>query len=319
MLRRLAALLCLLLSGLALPAAGASLTLIEPYGADSSTGSMVRVIQAPLAKKLGTTVEIRTVSGESGGAALDAVVAAPADGTILLVAQLLNPWAFKPRETSGVALTDMVPVVRLTSGLSTTLFVAASSPIRSWEDFAAAAKAAPVAVGWNANMMFAMPMAIMERELGVPLRDVVRHDRASMIEAVTSGAAQAALLPTVSLLGHWPDPRLRPIVTFGGARNAKLNVPTFRERSAADRKTATKGAAITGALAVFAPAGTPDAELHRLRAAFLAVGEDQKVVADAAAHHFRLRISGSEKVVEAMARDARIHRSLGAALRDPRP
>lgn len=318
MIVRLAALFGLLLSVQALPAAAASLTLIEPYGAESSTGTAIGLIRAALSAKLGVPVETRTVAGDAGGAAQDAVAAAPADGSVLLVTQLLNPWAFKPHGTPGTDLAALVPVARLTTGLSATLFVAASSPIRSWEDFVAAAKAGPVPVGWNANLMFAIPMAMMENEIGVGLRDVVRHDRAGMIDAVVSGAAQAALLPTVSLLAHWPDARLRPILTFGGARNTALNVPTFREKTAESKKSAGKGPAITGSLAVFAPPGTPATVLARLGAAFVAAGHDGKVQADAKALRFPLKIAGPDSVRDAMTRDARIHRTVAGGLREPR-
>ena len=51
-----------------------------------------------------------------------------------------------------------------------------------------------------------------------------------------------------------PSPPVRPILTFGGARNPALSaVPTFRETVGKDKK----GTAITTTIAVFAPIRTP--------------------------------------------------------------
>lgn len=290
----------------------ANITLVEPYGATSSTGTAAALVRGALSKHLRVPVAVRTIAGEAGGKAQDVVAAAPTDGSMLLVTQLLNPWAFKPRAQPAVTLEALDPVVRLTPGLSTVLFVAASSPIRSWEDFASAAKAGRVSLGWNANLIFAIPVAMMESAFGQRFADVARHDRETMIAAVLDGSAQAALLPSASVLANWPDPRLRPLLTFGGARNKLLDVPTFREKHGHGKVQAT-----TGALAVFAPHGTPAPLLTRLRDAFLAAGREATVRKQAAQHHYPLDVAGPEVVRDAMARDARIYRKLEGTLREP--
>ena len=96
---------------------------------------------------------------------------------------------------------------------------------------------------------------------------------------------------------------MRPIVTFGGARNPGLaTVPTFRESVGKDKK----GTAITTTIAVFAPIRTPKPVVEAMEALLREIAAEPAIKQAAAARNYPLAIAPAATVSAEVARVARM-------------
>ncbi len=292
-------------------AAASEVTLVEPFGAKSSTGDAATLLQGAMGRELGKTVTSRHIGGNAGGAALDFVFASRPDGSTLLVTQLLNPYADeRPGDPAGATYRKMEGIARLTRPMSAALVVSHASPIGDWAAFEGRIREERLRVATNPSLLFALPLGMLEAEFGRRFDDVMASTRAEVIAALDEGRADVGFLPTISLLTADGRPPLRPILTFGGERNPWFEgVPTYREVGEGKRT------AITGAIALFAPPATPPADRERVLQAVRAAGDDPEVRAAAAALRYPLEVDGPADLLETMDRNARVVRDMRPFLR----
>jgi tripartite-type tricarboxylate transporter receptor subunit TctC len=231
------------------------------------------------------------------------------DGMTLVAVEPLSREIYEAQHSDALRLESMTPIAKLTLGLSAALFVDQNSPIRNVQDFLAAAKTRTLTVshGWCVGM------ALIRAFLGVPLNEqMMMEDRASVVEAVRSGSADAGMFMTISLLPQpdTPPPPVRVLTTFGAKRHPMLpDVPTFAEVTQDPR------ADFTGSIAVFGPPGIPAETAAALTEAFLEAGRDSTVLNEAKQRNFPLDVQGPEVVRETIARDARNVRRLEGFLK----
>lgn len=294
-------------------AAGMPMTLVEPYGEDSSTHKAASLLGPPLARIIGAPVSITQIAGEAGGRALAHVAAAAPDGGTQLVTQLLSPYIDAPAGSPGTpSYRAMTPVARLTPGMSTALVAAHGSDIADWATFARRVETGRLRVAHNPILLFALPLAMLEAQFGRVFDDVLASTRAEMNATLDGGEADVGFLPTISLLTADGRPPLRPIVTFGGTRNQWFpDVPNYREVGQGSRT------AITGAIVMFAPPGMPSERRAGLVDALRAAGDDEQARQAAAALRYPLRVDGPGVLIEEMDRCARVIRDMAPYLRAP--
>jgi tripartite-type tricarboxylate transporter receptor subunit TctC len=293
------------------------LTIVEFEGSGAPTAVALELLQPALEKALGRTVTVTQESVESGGAALDRIASAPADGSILFVESTLaqSVVAAAGAGIPGQSLSDLVPIAKLTTGLSAALVVPADGGAADYQ--ALAALQSPdraLRIGYTSP--FRVPLALLEQKLGSGLERVPVDTRDELLQALAEGSVDAGFLTTVSLLtapGAQALP-VRAVVTFGAGRNPQLGgVPTFAEIAGEPK------AAITTSVAVFAPPGLAEREAKALTDGFIAAGADPAVQAAAKARFFPLDVSGPDVVRETLAREARVIGELGAAAVEEMP
>lgn len=308
MRRRLVAAVALL-AALSLRAAGAAeppLTLVEPYGPGSITDRFAQAMKPGLEQAMGRTVTVEHAGAEPVGALAARIAAAPHDGSVVFLADLLNLELASAAGKSGFNLAELTPIAKLSGAGSVSLVVAEASPIKSWADFAAAAAAGPLAIAHIGRMTTTgVPLALMEKVLGVQFADVVAASRADLLAALADKRAAAGFLVT-NMLQPGPDAApVRAIVSFGAARSPALpEVPTFQE-AAHQRK-----AAITTVIAVFGPGGLDDRTTRRLSSSFAAAARTALHADPQGSRALQLRAGANWLLRETMERDARVIRSL---------
>jgi tripartite-type tricarboxylate transporter receptor subunit TctC len=267
--RRRAALLG---AALALPAAARAqadypnrpVRLIVAASAGSGGDIVARLIADPLREALGQLVIVDNRPGASGITGAEAVVRSAADGyTVLLTAgalaivpSVMKHLSFDPlRDLTGVALLALVPVI---------VVVRPESPLRSFADLMALARARGAAVSYASFGIATPPHLIGERiglEAGNRMTHVPYRVSAQAFPDIISGALDFAILDAVAMTPHIAAGRLRALALNGTERSPALpEVPTLRE--------AGLGFDAVGWHGVFAPAGTPPVALQRLNAAF---------------------------------------------------
>lgn len=276
------------------------LTIIEPYGAGSVTDRVIGLYKPGLEKATGQPVSVE----HDGAASLGKLSAAPPNGRTVIVVDLLSVEIAEAAGQGATKISALTPVAKLTGPGSVALVVPDSSPIKSWADFAAAAKAGRLTIASPGRVSAAgVPLALMEKALGVHFNDVAAATRDDILAALATKKADAAFLITVTLLpgagaGAEPPP-VRPLVTFGAERNPRLQqVPTFQEQIGKPHNS------ITAAIAAFGPSGLDAVAVKRLTTDFADAGRAAKSSPGAG----RLAIDVGEAALlrQTMQRDARV-------------
>lgn len=295
---------------LAAPAARATdapgLTIIEPYGAGSATDRIIGLYKPGLEKATGHPVTVE----HDGADSLAKLAAAPPNGHTVAVVDLLSVEIADAVGQGTAKILALTPIAKLTGPGSVALVVPNASPIKSWADFAAAAKASPLTIALPGRVSAAgVPLALMEKGLGVRFNDLTAATRGEILAALSAKKADAAFLVTVTLLpGGGEAPPVRPLVTFGAQRNPRLaQLPTFQEQIGKPHNS------ITTAIAAFGPSGLDAVAIKRLMTDFVDAGRAAKSAPGAA----RLAIDPGDATLlrQTMERDARVINEVQELLR----
>jgi tripartite-type tricarboxylate transporter receptor subunit TctC len=289
---------------------GRHIVFVEPYGPDSVTNLPLALMHDEIALKSGAKIDVVPIGGRAGGSALDYVLSPPPaiaeDAIVFAVLDVVSRGLAESAGERTRLLQAMQPVATLSGALSSALVVAENSDIRTFGDFLARARAKPLTiVGLGRKAAFGIELAMVEREAGLALNEKAVGTRAEILAALQSGVADAGFLVTATLLpsAKAPSPPVRPILTFGGARNPGLSaVPTFRESVGKDKK----GTAITTTIAVFAPIRTPKPVVAAMEALLREIAAEPAIKQAAAARNYPLAIAPPATVSAEVARVARM-------------
>jgi tripartite-type tricarboxylate transporter receptor subunit TctC len=260
---------------LSLPAAAQQppLRIVVGYPAGATSDTLARVVGEHMAGTLKQTVIVENKAGAGGRIANEIVKAAPADGTTLLMTPIATMGIFPhsyPGQLRYDPLTDFAPVAHL-SDFQIGLGVASTVPAKTLAEYVAWVKsdpaknsfygsAAPGSIPHFFGVMFA-------RSAGLQLTHVPYKGTAAAMQAL--GAGEIAALSTVAadIRALVEGGRARLLAVAGDRRDPAFgDVPTFKELG--------YDLVAKPWYALFAPAGTPKAELDRLsRAANAAVND----------------------------------------------
>ena len=286
---------------------GKHIVFVEPYGPGSVTNLPLALMSAEIERVTGASVEVKSMGGSAGGTALDYLMtASKADkGSLDFVVLDLTSRLIAEMVGGGPQLLQVVqPVALLSTGASAALVVSDRSPIKSIDDLLAQARSRQLRiVHLGRKAAFGLELAMLEKSFGLTFADKVVGTRAEGLAALASGEADAGFLVTYTLLPSpdAPSPPVRPILTFGAARNPGFPaVPTLKERSG------NSGAAITTAIALFAPRDMPQATVAAVMEAMERVAAEPEIQKAAASHHFPLEVRPAAAVMAAMARSERL-------------
>jgi tripartite-type tricarboxylate transporter receptor subunit TctC len=301
------------------PLRGKHIVFVEPYGPSSVTNFPLALMRDEIARKSGATVDIVAIGGRAGGSVLDYVLSPPPaiaeDAIVFAVLDIVSRQLAENAGDRTKLLASMQPVATVSGALSATLVVADSSDIRTIDDFLARARVKTLRiVGLGRKAAFGIELAMLERETGIEFADKPVGTRAEILAALASGEADAGFLVTVTLLpsDQAAAPPVRPILTFGAARNPGLpEVPTFKESLGKSKK----GAAIASAIAVFAPRRTKPPVVAAMAALLREIAAEPAIKAAAAARNYPLAVAPAATVSEEMARVTRMIRQHRAYLK----
>lgn len=224
-------------SGLAAPAfaqtAQAGRALIG-FPAGGTVDIITRLYVEQLRGSLGRQLIVDNRPGAGGRLALEALKAAPGDGSAFAVtpASLLtiypHLYARTLRYDPAVDFTPVTPVCLFPFGFA----VGARHPARTPAEFIAWAKTRD-AVDWASPVPGSMPHIIgtqLARLAGVTMSHVPFRGSAPAVQGLLSGAIQAVLLPIGELTAFHRSGDARLIAVTAPARLARLpDVPTFAE------------------------------------------------------------------------------------------
>jgi len=235
--------------------------MIVPIPPGGAPDVAARVLGQKLTETMGTPVVIENKVGSNGNIAADYVAHSAADGYTLLFGQdslfVINPHIYSRMPVD--VRRDLVPVSTAVSNMFV-LSVNPSLPVKNFQEFIEyARKADPpltYASGGNGSQHHLM-MEELKHRAGIKLLHVPYKGGSPATTATVAGQVSAMFAGT-STAPQIRAGKLRALAVTGGKRSELFpDLPTIGEFY--------PGYEMTIWLGVFAPAGTPDAVLGRLR------------------------------------------------------
>lgn len=256
-----------LCSAWALPASAQAfpnkpIKLVIAFPAGGPTDITMRALAEGASKVLGQPVIVDNKPGAGGSLPAQALQSAPADGyTLAQIPQSIFRLPYTTKMTWD-PVKDISYVINVT-GYAFGVVVPTASPLKSWGDFVAYAKANPGKLSYGSTGNLTSPHLTMEhvaQKADIKLLHVPYKGSADLMQALLGGHLMAASDST----GFAPQVeagKLRVLNTWGDKRLAKFpDTPTLKELGYDIVQNSPFG--------IGAPKNTPEAVVKRLHDAF---------------------------------------------------
>jgi tripartite-type tricarboxylate transporter receptor subunit TctC len=238
-----------------------SVRIMVPIPPGGAPDIAARLIGQQLSEVLGQPVVIENRSGANGNIAADAVAKSPPDGyTLLLGADsgiTINPHVYAKMPFDP--LKDLLPVASVASN-QFLLAINPKVPAKTLPEFIEIARKTdpPLAfASGGIGSQHQLAMELLKTRAGIKLLHVPYRGGAPAATATIGGETQV-LFAGASSAGHFEAGILRALAASGKKRSKRFaHLPTIAEFY--------PGYAVDIWLGLFAPAGTPDAIVTRLR------------------------------------------------------
>ena len=269
---RLASIVLVLAACLAGPAAFAQepfpsrpITLVAPFPPGGVADLTARPVAAALERTLKNPVGVVNKTGAAGAVGMQFVATSKPDGYTLLLALSsisIIPEADKLFGRPPAFTVDQFAPIALISADPTILVVRTESPWKTAKEFIEDAGKRPGQISYSSSGIYGtlhMAMELLSHAAGIKLRHVPHAGAAPALTALLGGHVDALASGPAVVLPHIKSGKLRPLAGWGESRVAALpDVPTFKELG-------YPGAEFYIWAGVFAPKGTPEPVLGRLR------------------------------------------------------
>jgi tripartite-type tricarboxylate transporter receptor subunit TctC len=252
------------------------ITLWVPWPAGGATDLTMRLLADLAGRHLGQRVIVENRSGAGGTLAMPILQQAAPDG--YTIAQLPHPVLRAPhiQRVLWDPIRDTTPIIQI-SGVTFGMVVPAGSPLKTFDDVLAFAKARPGELTVSTNGVGTTPHVVMDElfaRRGLSYVHVPYKGTSEQMLAVASGQVMVG----INSNGFAPfvdSGRLRLLVTFGDHRTKRWSgVPTLKELG--------HGVVATSPYGLVGPRGMAPAIVATLHDAFRAAMNDPAHVAELA-------------------------------------
>jgi tripartite-type tricarboxylate transporter receptor subunit TctC len=240
------------------------ITLINPFppgGAADVVGRPFAAVLEPIIKQ---PVVIETKAGAAGAVGAQFAASAKPDGYTLLVhivsisgfAEMDKLFGRQPKFTRA----DFIPIARFTEG-PMVLVVNDQTPYKTLKDLVDDAKKRPDGIIFSSSGLYGalhLPTALFMKSAGIQMRHLPTNGGGPALTAILGNNAQVLVTSIAAANSQIKAGKLRALACFSEKRAASLpDVPTMKE----------SGYDVLFSLWVglFAPKGTPDAIVDKLR------------------------------------------------------
>jgi tripartite-type tricarboxylate transporter receptor subunit TctC len=236
--------------------------MLVPFAAGGGNDIIARVVAQKLGERLGQPVLIENRTGGAGFVAVNAMLAAPADGYTLLVApnsvMVFNPvlYAKLPYDP----LTSFAAITRM-AAFPFYLAINADLPVTNVAELVAYGKANPAKANYGGTSgVFQLVTEQFKQKTGAPFEYVPFKSTAEVATAVLNGQVTMSLIDPPPLLAHLKAGKIRLLAISTAKRSTDLpEVPTMAEAG-------VPGVEVEGFSGLVAKAGTPAAIVKKLEA-----------------------------------------------------
>ena len=243
-----------------------AITLINPFPPGGAADVVGRPLAAALEPILKQSVVMETKAGAAGQVGAQYAATAKPDGYTLLVhivsisgfAEVDKLFGRAPKFTRA----DFIPIARLTAG-PMVLLVNDQQPYKTVKDLVEDAKKRPDAIVFSSSGLYGalhLPTALFMQAAGIKMRHLPTNGGGPALTAILGNNSQVLVSSIAAASGQIKAGKLRALAGFGAKRAASLpDVPTLKESGYDVEFSLWVG--------LFAPKGTPDPAVARLREA----------------------------------------------------
>jgi tripartite-type tricarboxylate transporter receptor subunit TctC len=241
------------------------ITLINPFppgGAADVVGRPFAAVLEPIIKQ---PVVIETKAGAAGAVGAQFAASAKPDGYTLLVhivsisgfAEMDKLFGRQPKFTRA----DFIPIARFTEG-PMVLLVNDQTPYKTLKDLVDDAKKRPDQILFSSSGLYGalhLPTALFLKAAGLQMRHLPTNGGGPALTAILGNNSQVLVSSVAAAMSQIRAGKLRALACFSTKRAAALpEVPTMKELGYDVEFSLWVG--------LFAPKGTPDAIVDKLRA-----------------------------------------------------
>ena len=254
------------------------IVLIVPFPPGGVADTVARPVAEALSRELRQTVIVENKVGAGGALGIGAAARAPADGYTLLLS--LSSISILPEADAILArkpaysLKQFTPIARFTAD-PTVLVVRADAPWKSLAEFVADLRRKPGTYNYGSSGNYGtmhVPMEMLKASAGFRMVHIPYTGAGPAVLALIGGQVDAVASGPSTVLQQIKAGKLRALAHWGDKPLAALpDLPSLKQ--------AGYPVQFAQWSALFAPAGTPDAMLQRLRSAARKVATDPQVVA----------------------------------------
>jgi|JRYH01.1.fsa_nt_gb tripartite-type tricarboxylate transporter receptor subunit TctC len=281
------------------------ITLVVPFPPGGVADTVGRPVADALGRYLGQSVVVENKSGAGGGIGMAHAAKSTPDGYTLLLALssiTIIPEADKILNRSPMyQLNQLVPIARFTAD-PTVLAVRADSPWKTYADFIAHAKAKPGAITFGSSGNYGtmhVPMEMLKQATGTFMVHVPYTGAGPAIVGLLGEQVDALATGPATVVQHVKAGKLRVLAHWGTGRLAALpDVPSLTELGA--KVTFSQWAGL------FAPAGTPEPVIAKLREASRKAATDEKVIRTIGAAGTPIQYLDAPEFAKFVAEDAKV-------------
>ncbi|MBI2116227.1 MAG: tripartite tricarboxylate transporter substrate binding protein [candidate division NC10 bacterium] len=240
------------------------ISLVAPFPPGGVADLMARPVAAAMEKVLKSPAVVVNKTGAAGAVGMSFVANSKPDGYTLLMALSsisIIPEADKLFDRKPAYTMDQLTPVALISADPTILVVRADRPWKSVKEFVEDAKKRPGEISYSSSGVYGtlhMAMEMLSHAAGIKLKHVPYGGAGPALTAILGGHVDTLASGPAVILPHIKAGKLRPLAGWGSKRVAALpDLPTFKELGYDIEFYIWAG--------VFAPTGTPDPILKKLR------------------------------------------------------
>ncbi len=235
--------------------------LVVPYTPGTGYDSIARIVDSPLAQRLGQPVVIENIPGASSTIGAGSVARAKADGyTLLMIGEGTIASAHLYRSLPFDPLTAFAPISLAGQG-TLILVVSPATGIKSVAELIVKAKVEPAKLTYSSPGVGTsqhLKMELFNNVAGIKMLHVPYKGSAGAINDLIGGRITAALVPIHSGMPHIKAGRMVPLAIISPSRNAIApEVPTLKE-------VGIQGVDANMWYAFVAPKGTPASIVSQL-------------------------------------------------------
>jgi tripartite-type tricarboxylate transporter receptor subunit TctC len=241
------------------------ITLVAPFPPGGVADLTARPVAAAMEKLLKNPVGVVNKTGAAGAVGMSFVATSKPDGYTLLLALSsisIIPEADKLFDRPPTFTVDQFAPIALISADPTILVVPADKPWKTAAEFIADAKKRPAQISYSSSGVYGtlhMAMELLSHAAGIKLRHVPYAGAGPALTAILGGHVDALASGPAVVLPQIKAGKLRALAGWGDRRVAALpDVPTFKELGYPDAEFYIWAG-------VFAPRGTPEPVLSKLR------------------------------------------------------
>lgn len=241
--------------------------IIVPFAAGNTLDTALRQVAEEFKKNTGQPLIVENKPGGSGIIAAQSVMAAPADGYTLLLANT-SMLTINPHTFSKLPYDAEKTFRPITNFLGTSMVMAVHSavPANNIKEFVAYAKANPGKLSFasfTAGNSSHFAGVILNQRAGIEMIHVPFNGTPPAVQNLVGGQVTAAFLPLLAVKPHLDSGKVKVLAVTSPQRSLLMpNVATFREQGLPDLD-------IYIWAAIVAPAATPDAAVARLNTEFV--------------------------------------------------